>query len=221
VTNAYPQIAGQSVSRLEAISDGIFAVAMTLLVLDLAVKGTTVPHGQHPLWTPGSFGSEGTAWKELRGLVPKVVPYIMSFMTLGIFWVGQQTQLNHVERANRQLTWMNLSFLSGVTLLPFSTRFLSAYLTYRTAFLVYWVNLLLLGGLLYLTLEYATRSGLFKAETTAEIRAALRRRIWVYQSCYLVALGISVINTYVSLGVFVALQLMAIISPPIPPFNRI
>jgi uncharacterized membrane protein len=145
----------------------------------------------------------------------------MSFMTLGIFWVGQQTQLNHVERANRQLTWMHLTFLSSVTLLPFSTRFLSAYLTYRTAFLVYWVNLLMLGGLLYLTLEYATRSGLFKAATTAEIRAALRRRIWVYQSCYLVALGISVINTYVSLGVFVALQLMAIISPPIPPFNRI
>jgi len=124
VTNAYPQIAGQSVSRLEAISDGIFAVAMTLLVLDLAIKGTTVPHGQHPLWTAGA-GSEHEALRELRGLAPKVVPYVMSFMTLGIFWVGQQTQLNHIERANRQLTYIHLAFLSAITLMPFSTRFLS------------------------------------------------------------------------------------------------
>jgi uncharacterized membrane protein len=220
VTNAYPQIAGQSVSRLEAISDGIFAVAMTLLVLDLAVKGTGVAHGQHPLWTAGP-GSERPPLHELRLLVPKVVPYVMSFMTLGIFWVGQQTQLNHVERANRQLTWMHLTFLSAVTLLPFSTRFLSAYLTYRTPFLVYWLNLLLLGSLLYATQAYASRTGLFKPETTADVRTALRRRIWVYQLSYLAALGISVINTYVSLGVFVALQLTAIISPPVPPFNRI
>jgi uncharacterized membrane protein len=221
VTNAYPQIAGQSVSRLEAISDGIFAVAMTLLVLDLAIKGTTVPHGQHPLWTPGAFGSEREALKELRGLAPKVVPYVMSFMTLGIFWVGQQTQLNHLERANRQLTYIHLTFLSAVTLMPFSTRFLSAYLTYRIPFLVYWLNLLLAGWLLFASLVYAGRNGLFKAEATAEIRASLRRRIYVYQSCYLVALSLSVINTYVSLGVFVAVQLIAIISPPVRPFNRI
>jgi uncharacterized membrane protein len=221
VTNAYPQIAGQSVSRLEAISDGIFAVAMTLLVLDLAIKGTTVPHGQHPLWTSGAFGSEREALKELRGLAPKVVPYVMSFMTLGIFWVGQQTQLNHIERANRQLTYIHLTFLSAVTLMPFSTRFLSAYLTYRIPFLVYWLNLLLAGWLLFASLVYAGRNGLFKAEATAEIRASLRRRIYVYQSCYLVALSLSVINTYVSLGVFVAVQLIAIISPPVRPFNRI
>lgn len=221
MTNAYPQIAGQSVSRLEAISDGIFAVAMTLLVLDLAVKGTTVVHGQHPLWTPGSFGSERDALHELRGLAPKVVPYAMSFMTLGIFWVGQQTQLNHVERANRQLTYIHLMFLSAVTLMPFSTRFLSAYLTYRTPFLVYWLNLLLAGWLLFASLVYAGRKGLFKAEHTAEIRTSLRRRIYVYQSCYLVALSVSVINTYVSLGVFVAVQVVAITSPPVRPFNRI
>jgi uncharacterized membrane protein len=221
VTTSYPQIAGQSVSRLEAISDGIFAVAMTLLVLDLAIKGTHTGHGEHPLWTHGGLSSERAAWQELAGLAPKVVPYVMSFMTLGIFWVGQQTQLNHVERANRALTWIHLAFLSGVTLMPFSTRFLSAYLTYRLPFLVYWLNLLLLGSLLYLSVTYAGRAGLFKAEATAEVRAALRRRIYAYQACYLVALGLSVINTYVSVGALVGLQVLAIVSPPVPPFNRI
>jgi len=220
VTNAYPQIAGQSVSRLEALSDGIFAVAMTLLVLDLAIQGKSVAHAQHPLWTSGA-GSERPALHELSLLAPKVVPYVMSFMTLGIFWVGQQTQLNHFERANRQLTYIHVAFLSAITLMPFSTRFLSAYLTYRTPFLVYWLNLVLAGWLLFASLAYAGRHGLFKAETTEEIRASLRRRIYGYQSCYLVALGLSVVNTYVSLGAFVAVQLMAIISPPVRPFNRI
>lgn len=221
MTNAYPQIAGQSVSRLEAISDGIFAVAMTLLVLDLAVKGTTTRHGQHPLWTHGAFGSEHLAVSELKGLAPKVVPYVMSFMTLAIFWVGQQTQLNQIERANRQLTYIHLAFLSSITLMPFSTRFLSAYLTYRTPFLVYWLNLVLAGWLLFASLVYSGRHDLFKAETTDEIRASLRRRIYAYQSCYLLALSLSVINTYISLAAFVAVQLMAILSPPVRPFNRI
>jgi uncharacterized membrane protein len=221
VTTTYPQIAGQSVSRLEAISDGIFAVAMTLLVLDLAIKGGHPGHGEHPLWTPGALASERPAWQELVALAPKVLPYVMSFMTLGIFWVGQQTQLNHFERANRALTWIHLAFLSGVTLMPFSTRFLSAYLTYRLPFLVYWLNLLLLGSLLYASLVYAGRAGLLKAEATADVRAAMARRIYAYQSCYLVALGLSVINTYVSVGVFVGLQLLAIISPPVRPLNRI
>ena len=53
----------------------------------------------------------------------------MSFVTLGIFWVGQQTQFNHLNRSERQLTWMHLAFLFGVTLLPFSTRLLAEFLT--------------------------------------------------------------------------------------------
>jgi uncharacterized membrane protein len=221
VTASYPQFAGQSVQRLAAISDGIFAVAMTLLVLDLTIKVGHPPHGEHPLWTPGALGSEHAAWQELAGVAPKLVPYAMSFMTLGIFWVGQQTQLNHFERATRPLTWIHLAFVAAVTLMPFSTRFLSAYLTYRSPFLVYWLNLLLMGSLLYASLAYAGRAGLFKAEATPEVRAALRRRIYVYQSCYLAALALSVVNTYVSVGVFVGLQLLAIISPPVPPFNRV
>ncbi len=221
MTTSYPQIAWQSVERLAALSDGIFAVAMTLLVLDLAVHGATTHHGQHPLWTPGALSSEGGAWQVLAHIAPKLVPYAMSFMTLGIFWVGQQTQLNHFERADRPLTWIHLSFLAAVVLMPFSTGFLSTYLTYRSPFLVYWLNLLLMGALLYTSIAYAQRAGLFRAEATHEVRRALRRRIYVYQSCYLVALGLSVVNTYVSVAAVVALQVLAIASPPVPPFNRV
>ena len=54
-------------------------------------------------------------------LLPAFVPYFMSFLTLGIFWVGQQTQLNRFARSDRNLTWIHLGFLLAVSLMPFST----------------------------------------------------------------------------------------------------
>ncbi len=90
----------------------------------------------------------------------------MSFMTLGIFWVGQQTQLNQLARSNRNLTWIHLIFLLAVSLTPFSTALLSAFITYRLALVVYWLNIFLLGAVLFVSWRYAQRAGLLKDETT-------------------------------------------------------
>src|SRR5271167_4553975 len=103
-SNSYNRIAGQSVDRLAALSDGIFAVALTLLVLDLHLPAA------------GAVHSERDIWRALVAIPPQIVMYLMSFLTLGIFWVGQQTQLNHLERSARSLSWMHLVFLFAVTL---------------------------------------------------------------------------------------------------------
>ena len=73
---SYNQIAGQSVERLPALSDGVFAVAITLLVLDLPAPAAELVHSEQDLWR----------W--LVAGAPRRVMYPMSFMTLGIFWVG-------------------------------------------------------------------------------------------------------------------------------------
>ena len=75
----------------------------------------------------------------------------MSFITLGIFWMGQQTQLTHSARSDRDLTWIYLAFLFAVTLIPFTTHLLNEYSRYRTALLCYWANTLILGVTLYLS----------------------------------------------------------------------
>src|SRR5690349_14591847 len=113
----YSTIAGQSLERLAALSDGIFAVAMTLLVLDLGV--------------PEGISSDDALWGALVKLAPRLAPYFMSFLTLGIFWLGQQTQLNFFARGNRNLAWIHLIFLLFVTLMPFSTRLLAGNITSR------------------------------------------------------------------------------------------
>lgn len=198
---SYNQIAGQSVERLAALSDGIFGVAMTLLLLELHVPAKELIH------------SEGDLRHALAALAPRLLVYLMSFLTLGIFWVGQQTQLNHLERSERHFTWIHLAFLFSVTLMPFSTRLLIEFITYRTALVAYWANILLLGALLYASWGRAKQAGLVKTEIPTEVPAAICRRILMAQSFYAFGALLCIFNTYWSIGFIVLVQLYFAIAP--------
>ncbi len=198
---SYNLIAGRSVERLAAISDGVFAVAMTLLVLDLRVPATEAVHTERDLW------------HALVALSPQLVMYALSFMTLGIFWVGQQTLLNHLSRCDRNFAWIHLAFLMAVTLIPFSTRLLAEFATYRTALFVYWVNLLLLGSVLYGSWGYAVRRAMVKEDIPKEAIAAICRRIITGQSLYAAGMLLCVFNTYWSIGFIVLAQLYYALAP--------
>ncbi|MGH8506417.1 MAG: TMEM175 family protein [Terriglobia bacterium] len=200
---SYNLIAGQSVERLAALSDGIFAVAMTLLVLDLRIPVEQTIHSEHELW------------RALAALAPRLVMYLMSFLMLGIIWVGQQTQLNHLARSDRDLTWIHLAFLFAVTITPFSTMLLASYPRFRTALLAYWFNIFLLGFLLYCSWGYATRRNLMKDDVPAEVPAAVCRRIQIAQLLYAFGALLCVINTYWSIGFIVLVQLNYAIAPRI------
>src|SRR5579862_2896999 len=123
---SYNRIAGQSVERLAALSDGIFAVAMTLLVLDV-----------HPP-VREAVQSEREFLHALTALAPQLVAYLMSFLTLAIFWNGQQAQLDRVARGNRNLTWIHIAFLFAVSIMPFSTKLLAEFIQFRSALVCYW-----------------------------------------------------------------------------------
>jgi uncharacterized membrane protein len=144
----------------------------------------------------------------------------MSFLTLGIFWVGQQTQLESFTRSTRALTWINLVFLLAVTLMPFSTALLAEDMTYRISMAVYWLNLFALGAALFASLRYADRAGLMSDETTPAMRAALKRRIVVYQALYALAALTCLINTYLAIGLLVALQVNSVVAPRIGILDR-
>jgi uncharacterized membrane protein len=216
----YHRFAGSSLARLAALSDGVFAVAMTILVLDL--KPPSVPKRvQQPIFSGGG-GSEHALLHGLsHDVAPRLLPYAMSFLTLGIFWVGQQAQLESFTRSTRPLTWIHLTFLLAVTLMPFSTGVLAQDTTYRLSMAVYWLNLFLLGAVLFASLAYAERAGLMTGETTPDMRAAMRRRIIVYQCLYALAALTCLINTYLAIGLLVALQLNAVLVPRIWILDRV
>ena len=197
----YNRIQGRNLERLAALSDGIFAVAMTLLVLDLHIPTAAQVHG------------EGKLLAALGALGPQWVTYAMSFLTLGIFWAGQQTQLNYMAEGTRDLTWIHLGFLFAVTLLPLSTRLLAEFIHYRVALGIYWLNIFVLGAMLYWSWAHATHSALIKDDTPAEIRAGICRRILIAQSLYAVGAALCFINTWVSIAVIVVVQLNYAIAP--------
>jgi uncharacterized membrane protein len=201
---SYNRIAGQSVERLAALSDGVFAVAMTLLVLDLHIPVASAIHSEHELW------------RALAALAPRLAMYLMSFLTLGIFWVGQQTQLNHLARSDRDLTWFHIAFLFAVTITPFSTMLLAEYPHYRVALLAYWFNILLLGAVLYGSWGCAIRKGLLKDNIPAETHTALCRRIKIAQSLYALGALLCIISTYWSIALILLVQLNDAIAPRIP-----
>ncbi len=217
----YNRIAGQSLERLAALSDGIFAVAMTLLVLDLHVPMSEAIHIEQPLWVSGAIQSESVLWHALVKLLPSLLTYLMSFLTLGIFWVGQQTQLNHFARSDRYLAWIHLGFLLAVSLMPFSTGLLAEFITYRIALVVYWLNIVLLGAVLFGSWRYAAHSGLVKDDTTVETGSALERRIVIAQALYAFGALLCFINTYVSIAVIVLVQLNYVIAPRIGLLDRL
>jgi uncharacterized membrane protein len=210
VIQSYRQFSGQNLGRLAALSDGIFAVAMTLLVLTIQVPTSLGAHSQQPLWAGGALTSEGELWKALVPMAPQLLTYLMSFLTLGIFWAGQQTQLNHFSRSDHWLTWIHLAFLLAVTLMPFSTAFLAEFITYRLPMVVYWINLFMLGALLYASLKYASRAGLTTADTGPEVVKASERRIVVYQLLYAAAALACIFNTLLAIGILVTLQLNSV-----------
>jgi uncharacterized membrane protein len=203
----YRQIAGASLERLAALSDGIFAVAMTLLVLGLSVQSASA------LGLPASPTNVQVWDHVLRPLWHHLLTYLMSFLTLGVFWVGQQTQLHHLRRCNRDYSWIQLAFLLFVVLMPFSTTLVADYITSQLAIVVYWLNIALIGAILYVGQRYARRAELLKDDVTAASIAAMERRIIVYQALYAVGALLSLASTYASIGFIIAVQLNAAITP--------
>ena len=197
----YNRIQGRNLDRLAALSDGIFAVAMTLLVLDLHLPTAAQVHGERELLAA------------LAALGPQWITYGMSFLTLGIFWAGQQTQLNHFAEGTRDLTWIHLGFLFAVTLLPLSTRLLAEFFLNRAALGLYWLNIFVLGTMLYWSWSYATRANLVKADTPEAIRGSICRRIVIAQSLYAAGAALCFVHTWLSIAAIVLVQLNYALAP--------
>lgn len=132
-------------ARLEALSDGIFAFAMTLLVIGLSVPDKTV-----------LVSSNAYALQVLIDLYSGFVHYVLAFLILGAFWLSQHMQFHSVRTPDKIFIWINLVTLMFVALLPFSSSFSGAFSGVPIGAMVFEVNLLLIGMGMTLQWWYAT-----------------------------------------------------------------
>lgn len=134
--------------RLEALTDGVYAIAMTVMVLNLAVPSNKDVHTEEQLLA------------SLAGLLNQFTDYFVSFLILGVFWVLNNHQGHLVVRTNLAYLWWNLWVLMMVVLLPFNTALQSAFPTLATAETLFHLNLLAAGAGLYLAWKHAVAAGL-------------------------------------------------------------
>jgi uncharacterized membrane protein len=137
---------GLTKGRMETLTDSVFAIAMTLMVVSIHVPQlsgaavTELPHRLLALWSAFFI-------------------YGVTFAMLGIFWMAHHNHFYFLRRVDRNSMWINLTFLFSVSMFPFSASLLGAYPGQRVAVICYGVNLALSALLLYAHLRYATNEG--------------------------------------------------------------
>ena len=155
-----------STQRLETLIDGIFAIAMTLLVFNIKL----------PERPDISGGAELAA--ALAAVVPHFTAFAQSFLLLGLFWFLNHRQMRAIRDADGSFMWLNLFWLMAVVLVPFSTSLNGEYGRYREGAAFFHLNLLLTGLLSCAIWHYADRRGLIhESLTVAAIRAGKRRGV--------------------------------------------
>jgi uncharacterized membrane protein len=205
----YNSFAGGDVGRIEALSDGIFAFAATVLVLDFRSPEPTDIH------------SEAELVSALAASSHRLMPWLLSLLTLGIFWVAQQTQLSQLARSNRDQTWLHLAFLAIITVLPFTTRLLADFFTYRAAFVIYWLNLFLLGVGVYIIWVHAEQAKLIRDDAPSELTNAFRRRVIVAQSLYGVGALVGFFSVPLGIALIILVQLNYAFAPRLPVLSQL
>ena len=175
--------------RIETLTDGIFAIAMTLLVLSI-----TVPTLQAPV-TPAAFSAYVTS------ILPQIFIYVVSFVLLAVFWMNHHI-FYIIKHSNTTLLWINVLWLMSVAIVPFSTSIIGKYGEFQLAQLIFDVNMLIIGLLWYANWSYASRKG-FVAEKVMPYAVYIRRSNLSLPILALIAIVVSFISPAGSFLVFV------------------
>ena len=177
-------------SRLEAFSDGVIAVLITIMVLELKV-----PHGN--------------GWETVEPLMPVLLTYVLSFVFLGIYWNNHHHMLHTVDRINGAILWANHHLLFWLSLVPFTTGWMGENHWASLPTAVYGA-VLLMSGLAFLILE---KTIIRHQGAHSKLRAAVGKDIKgkLSAALYVIAIPLAFVHQTISDTIYVAVALMWLI----------
>lgn len=179
--------------RIQGLQDGVFAIVMTLLVLELRAP---------------DVHTNAELQQQLLEQWPILLGYIVSFINLGIYWVAQQIVFHYVIASDRVLAWLNVIYLMCVSLLPFSAAMLGRYPDMQLAYAIYGINLILIGLNGYAQWCYATKyHRLTTHSISPELVKSVKRRILVAPIVSAIAIAFSFVSMTFSLVLYILLAL--------------
>ena len=186
-------------TRLEAFSDGVFAIAITLLVLDLVIEPS------------------GSPWDRVAGAWPFYLAYVVSFLTIGAAWLGHTAITDRLAAADFVLLKINLLLLLVVAVLPFPTRLVAESFRdvegERLFVAMYGVVFLAMRLLLQGCDAYARRARLYAADEASAVGASTgeRRSILAVVASYTVAILIALLAPAVAVGLYCAIAIVLVV----------
>jgi len=186
-------------SRLEAFSDGVFAIVITLLVLD--IRFPEVDYSQF--------------WETLNSIVPRILAYVMSFIIIGLYWVTHHNSMHAIKKTDRIFLWLNILLLLCVSFIPFPTSLLGRYPFQAGPIIIYGISLIasnLVGYIMILYIWYHPHLA------TAEFsKTYLRRHTPVYavvNGAYLCAILVARPFPLISYLIYLAVVVILIVFIP-------
>jgi len=188
-------------ARLEAFSDGVFAIAITLLVLELSVDTATQDLG-----------------KELLHIWPSYFAYVTSFLTIGVIWVNHHVLFNYVDHVDRGLLFLNTLLLLVVAFTPFPTRLIAEFLreeeNERTAALAYGITFVIMAVIFQLLWRWmATGRRLIRPEIPQEEIDDITRTFLPGVPIYAGATLVALVSPLASIALYLAIALFYALPP--------
>ena len=179
--------------RLSAMSDGVFSIVITLMVLSIRI----------PEIAPDRVGQELP--QQLMKMLPDLATLIISFIILGIYWIGHNNVFTHIIRHDRALLWLNIFFLMSVATIPYPTTLIVRYGQAQMSVIIYAINLIVGGVLLDVIWWYGSRNRYLMCESIGpQLISSFHRRILTGPAIYLLAIGVSFVSVTAAKLLFVA-----------------
>jgi len=202
--------------RIEAFSDGVFAIAITLLVLEIRVPNVL---------EAGGVATEPTSLAAaLLGLWPSYFGYVFSFVMIGIYWANHHHIFSLYQRTDHYFVLLNVLFLMFISFVPFPTAVLAEYIDQpiqrQTAVTLYTIGLLL-PAIAWLSMWlYASRGHhLIDRDLDPQFVRRLTRQFILSNIFYLIAFLLSLWNGTAGMVVCVALSFIYLLPPPKPRYR--
>jgi TMEM175 potassium channel family protein len=191
------QLTPMPTSRLEAFSDGVFAIAATLLILNVGV-------------------AEGPLREQLLKIWPSYVAYVVSFITIGIIWANHHTVMRQISHVDRTFLVLNTLFLLVIAFIPFPTRLLAEYILKpedaQAAAIAYGITGTLVAVTFNLLWRYAANGRrLLRSDASPKAVEGISRSYLPGPFLYAAATALALINPYASAGVYAAIAIFYVI----------
>lgn len=176
-------------ARLETLSDGVFAIAMTILVFNIKLPDE-LKRG----------ASEHEVLQAVANTWPQLMAYTISFIILGAMWMGHHNVFHAIRKVDRGTIWLNMLYLLWIGLMPFSTSVYSFHISTKTGLMAYWINVFLAGASLSLLWHSVSRKpNLIDDDLTDEKKRSIKIRTWVMPLVSVIAMGGTLINPWIGL----------------------